>query len=136
LAAGRFRPREALAELRHAATRQLTAGLFGADARREIPGVDRDAQRRLPMLRVLAPAKADGSAWHVELKGGLDALRPEGLTLILPGLARPVLAPGSFRLEQGPQSSLPGLPVTQGHPGMRLVLHAAHPGLAPGVFAR
>jgi putative protease len=136
LAAGHFRPREALAELRHAATRQLTAGLFGADARREIPGVDRLAPRRLPMLRVLAPAKADGSAWHVELKGGLDAARPEGLTLILPGLARPVLPPGSFRLEQGPQSSLPGLPVTQGHPGMRLVLHAAHPGLAPGVFAR
>jgi len=136
LAGGSFRPREALAELRHAATRALTPGLFGPDARREIPGLDRHAARRLPMLRVLSPARDDGSAWNVELKGGLDAQRPEGLTLILPGLARPTLPPGSFRLEQGPESGLPGLPVVQGHPGMRLVLHAAHPGLRPGVFAR
>jgi len=88
------------------------------------------------MLRVLAPAKADGSAWHVELKGRLDTKRPEGLTLIVPGFARPVLPPGGYRLEQGPDSALPGLPVEEGHPGMRLVLHAAHPALRPGVFAR
>jgi len=136
LATGSFRPRTALAELRHAATRELTAGLFGADARRPIPGMDRSAQRRQPMLRVLSPARADSSAWNVELKGTFDTRRPEGLTLMLPGLLRPVLAPGSFRLEQGPDSNLPGLPVETGHPGMRLVLHAAHPGLRPGIFAR
>ncbi|WP_459857657.1 peptidase U32 family protein [Humidesulfovibrio idahonensis] len=136
LAAGRFRPREVLDELRHAATRSLTAGLFGANAHRPIPGLDQLAQRHLPMLRVLAPAKADGSAWHVELKGRLDTKRPEGLTLIAPGFARPVLPPGGYRLEQGPDSALPGLPVEEGHPGMRLVLHAAHPALRPGVFAR
>lgn len=136
IAAGRFRPRAVLAELRHAATRSLTAGLFGPDARREIPGLDRSSPRRPPMLRVLSAARADGSAWNVELKGALDTARPEGLTLILPGLARPVLPPGSYRLERGPDSALPGLPVTRGHPGMRLLLFAAHPGLRPGVFAR
>lgn len=136
LATDAFRAREALAELRHAATRPLTTGLFGADARREIPGLDRLAPRRQPMLRVLAPAKDDGSAWHVELKGSLDTKRLEGLTLILPGLARPVLPPGSYRLEQGPESDLPGLPVDKAHPGMRLVLYAAHPGMRPGIFAR
>lgn len=138
LAAGDFQPRAALAELRHAATRELTSGLFGADPRRPVPGLDRLAPRRLPMLRVLGPASADGLAWRVELKGTLDTRRPEGLTLILPGLSRPALAPGTFRLEQGPQSDLPGLPVDLAHPGMRLVLHVAapHPGLAAGVFAR
>ncbi len=136
IAAADFRPREALAELRHAATRALTAGLFGPDARREIPGLDRSAPRKPPMLRVLSAARADGSAWNVELKGALDTSRPKGLTLILPGLARPVLPPGGFRLEQVPDSALPGLPVDHAHPGMRLVLFAEHPGLRPGVFAR
>jgi len=140
LAAGNFQPRRALAELRHAATRSLTTGLFGADPRREIPGLDRAAPRLQPMLRVLSPAKADGSAWDVELKGTFDAKRPEGLTLMLPGLARPVLAPGTFRLEQGPQSALPGLPVDKGHPGMRLVLRVEAEGAAlalrSGLFAR
>jgi U32 family peptidase len=136
LAGGAFQPRAALSELRHAATRALTAGLFGADARREIPGLDRLAPRRMPMLRVLGKAKADASAWNVELKGTFDTRRPEGLTLILPGLVRPVLAPGSFRLEHGPQSSTPGLPAEVGHPGMRAVMRAEHPDLRPGIFAR
>jgi putative protease len=136
LAAGSFAPRQALAELRHAATRALTTGLFGADARREIPGVQRGGQRRSPMLRVLSPARPDASAWNVEMKGTFDTRRPEGLTLMLPGLERPVLSAGGFRLEHGPHSSTPGLPVEQAHPGMRLILHAAHPRLVPGVFAR
>lgn len=132
-----FAPRTALAELRHAATRPLTAGLFGADARREIPGLDRlGSPRRVPMLRVLAPANAEATAWDVELKGTFDTTRPEGLTLILPGLKRPVLPPGSFRLEHGQSSSTPGLPVAVGHPGMRAVLRAEHPDLRPGIFAR
>jgi len=136
LAGGRFAPRTALAELRHAATRPLTAGLFGADARREIPGLDRLAPRRMPMLRVIAPANADATAWNVELKGTFDTNRPEGLTLILPGLKRPVLPQGSFRLEHGTGSSTPGLPAPIGHPGMRAVLRAEHPELRPGIFAR
>jgi putative protease len=137
LAAGAFAPRAALAELRHAATRPLTTGLFGADARRGIPGLDRlAAPRRMPMLRVIAPANAAATAWDVELKGTFDTTRPEGLTLILPGLKRPVLPPGSFRLEHGAGSSTPGLPAATGHPGMRAVLRAEHPELRPGVFAR
>ncbi len=135
LAAGAFRPREALSELRHAATRPLTAGLFGADARRPIPGLDRLSRRRPPMLRVLARAGAD-DAWAVELKGSLDTRRSEGLTIIEPGLSRPVLPPGSFHLEHGPDSATPGLPAQMGHPGMRAVLRAAHPALRPGIFAR
>jgi putative protease len=132
-----FQGRAALAELRHAATRPLTAGLFGADARRLIPGLDVHSPRRLPMLRVLGPADSGpGSGWNVELKGTFDTRRPEGLTLILPGFSRPVLPPGSFRLEHGPQSSTPGLPTDVGHPGMRAVLRAEHPGLRPGIFAR
>lgn len=131
IAADHFQPRAALSELRHAATRPLTTGLFGADARREIPGIDRSLPRRPPMLRVLAPLAADGSAWSIELKGAFDPARPEGLTLILPGLARPTLAPGAFRLE-----TPDGLPLALGHPGMRAVLFAAHPGLRPGIFAR
>ena len=140
LETGNFQPRLALAELRHAATRSLTTGLFGADPRREIPGLDRLAPRRVPMLRFISPAKGDGSAWNVELKGTLHTKRPEGLTLILPGFKRPVLVPGSFRLEQGPQSSLSGLPVDVGHPGMPLVLHVEVGEIGklirPGIFAR
>lgn len=140
LAAGDFQPRLALAELRHAATRSLTTGLFGADPRREIPGLDRLAPRQVPMLRVIGPAAADNASWNVEMKGTLDTQRPEGLTLILPGFRRPVLQPGTFHLEQGQQSNLPGLPVDVGHPGMRLVLHVAAEeaalALRPGIFAR
>jgi len=133
LAAGNFQPRAALAELRHAATRPLTGGLFGADARRIIPGLDLSARRSLPLLRVLAPSETitSGPAWEVELKGTFDPARPEGLTLILPGLARPVLAPADYRLERPD-----GLPLAAGHPGQRAVLFCAHPGLRPGVFAR
>jgi len=136
MAAGSFQPRSALAELRHAATRPLTAGLFGPNARREIPGVDRLAPRRQPMLRVIGPANADATAWEVELKGTFNTARPEGLTLMLPGLLRPVLAPGSFRLEHGPGSSTPGLPVQVGHPGMRALLRTESPHLRSGIFAR
>jgi U32 family peptidase len=130
---GNFQPRAALAELRHAATRPLTAGLFGADPRGMIPGLDLDSPRSLPLLRVLGASEkvASGPAWDVELKGTFDPARPEGLTLVLPGLARPVLAPREYRLERAD-----GLPLTAGHPGVRAVLFSAHPGLRPGIFAR
>jgi putative protease len=129
VAANDFQPRRALAELRHAATRRLTSGLFGPDPEREIPGLDRAAPRRLPMLRVLAPAGE--CAWNVELKGTFDPARPEGLTLILPGLARPTLAPGRYRLEKPD-----GSPLAMCHPGVHAVLHAEHDGILPGIFAR
>ena len=140
LRAGSFQPRAALAELRHAATRPLTQGLFGADPQRVIPGLDRpgldrpgQTQRSLPLLRVLGPRESffSGAAWEVELKGTFDPARPEGLTLILPGLQRPVLGPHEFRLERPD-----GLPLTAAHPGLRAVLYADHPGLRPGVFCR
>jgi len=143
--AGSFQPRAALNELRHAATRPLTAGLFGADPRRQIPGLknnpglknitslDPASARSLPLARVLGPSEniASGPAWEVELKGTFDPARPQGLTLLLPGLRRPVLAPQDYRLERPD-----GLPLTAGHPGLRAVLFCAHPGLAPGIFLR
>jgi putative protease len=133
LRAGKFQPRAALAELRHAATRTLTSGLFGADPRKTIPGLELGAVRSLPLLRVLGPSEKihGGPAWDVELKGSFDPCRAEGLTLVLPGLARPVLGPEEYRLERPD-----GLPLLAGHPGLRAVLFCAHPGLRPGVFAR
>lgn len=133
LRAGSFAPRAALAELRHAATRPLTSGLFGADPRKTIPGLDLKAPRSLPLMRVLGASETifSGPAWDVELKGTFDPARPEGLTLILPGLTRPVLGPQDYRLERPD-----GLPLTAGHPGLRAVLFCAHPGLRPGIFVR
>jgi len=133
LAGGDFRPRAALAELRHAATRPLTSGLFGADPRRTIPGLDLKSPRSLPLMRVLGASEKihSGPAWDVELKGTFDPARPEGLTLILPGLDRPVLGPQDFRLERAD-----GLPLNAGHPGVRAVLFCAHPGLRAGIFIR
>lgn len=133
LRAGSFQPRAALAELRHAATRPLTSGLFGADPRRVIPGLDLAAPRSLPLLRVLgvSDGSASGPAWDVELKGAFNPARAQGLTLLLPGLARPVLGPDEYRLER-----TDGTTLAAAHPGMRAVLFAAHPGLRPGVFAR
>ena len=137
--AGSFQPRAALAELRHAATRPLTAGLFGADPRRQMPGLktaaglEQASARSLPLARVLGPSENifSGPAWEVELKGTFDPARPQGLTLLLPGLRRPVLAPQDYRLERPD-----GLPLSAGHPGVRAVLFCAHPGLAPGIFLR
>ncbi len=137
VASGDFQPRAALAELRHAASRPLTMGLFGADPRRAIPGLDRSLPRPMPLLRVLGPAGGDaawsGSAWEVEVKGTFDPARPEGLTLILPGLRRPALPPGSFALEKD------GLPVATAHPGMRAVWRvdsALAAEIRTGIFAR
>lgn len=136
-AAGNFQPRRALEELRFAASRPLTMGLFGADPRRSIPGLDRSGPRPMPLLRVLGPAEGEaawsGCAWEVEIKGAFDPARPEGLTLMLPGLLRPVLEPGGFALERN------GIPVSAAHPGMRAVWRvdgelAAH--VRPGLFAR
>lgn len=119
VADGDFQPRRALSELRYAASRPLTMGLFGADPRRPVPGLDRTGPRPMPLLRVLGPAQGQaawsGSAWAVEVKGGFDTARPQGLTLMLPGLRRPVLAPGDFALERD------GIPVGVAHPGMRAV---------------
>ena len=139
LHAGLFQPRQALAELRHAASRPLTQGLFGANARRVIPGLDQHTPRPMPLLRVLGPAPSTSTSttpftsWHVEIKGTFDPNRPEGLTLLLPGLRRPTLAPGSFRLERE------GMRMFAAHPGMRAVLHMDSPlaaELKPGLFAR
>ena len=91
----------------------------------------------MPLLRVLGPAEGEaawsGCAWEVEVKGGFDPARPEGLTLLLPGLRRPVLAPGGYALERE------GIPVAYAHPGMRAVWRvdgelAAQ--IRPGLFAR
>jgi putative protease len=72
-----------------------------------------------------------GPAWDVELKGTFDPARPQGLSLLLPGLLRPVLGPDEYRLER-----TDGLPLAAGHPGVRAVLFCAHPGLRPGIFLR
>jgi len=69
----------------------------------------------------------------VEVKGTFDPARPEGLTLILPGLRRPALPPGSFALEKD------GLPVATAHPGMRAVWRvdsALAAEIRTGIFAR
>lgn len=130
IAAGNFQPRAALGELRHAASRPLSQGLFGANPRRTIPGLNMAPPRPMPLVRLLAP---NGEGWDVEIKGTFDPNRPEGLTLLLPGLRRPVLPPASYRLERE------GMRMYAAHPGMRALLRLDSPlaaELRPGLFMR
>lgn len=132
IAHGTFQPRAVLAELFHAASRPLTQGLFGANPRRTIPGLDMAAPRPMPLVRFLEPADAPDT-WHVEIKGTFDPNRAEGLTLLLPGLRRPQLPPASYRLERE------GMRMFAAHPGMRALCRLDSPltaELRPGMFAR
>lgn len=122
-----FRHEDYLYELLNTASRPLSTGFFLPGGRRLSRGLPHDAMRRPVVARIEQPA-GDG-AWHVSVRAPWRAARP--MELLLPGLHRPELHPGDFRLENHK-----GETVDQLHPGMAGVLHCAHEGLATGLFIR
>lgn len=124
LDAGTFRPRPGLAELANAATRPLSTGFFLPNRR----VLAHQPRRKRPVVaRVLEPLGP--GAWRIQAKARFNALEP--VELLLPGLNRPVLAPGRYGLE-----GRDGHALTVAHPGADLILRTDHPGLAPGFFLR
>jgi putative protease len=122
LARGRFRPRLYLDELTGLGRRALSSGMFLPRRRRW-----REAGQA-PAREILARVEAgEAGRFTVAVKALWDASAPA--RLLAPGLSRPPLAPGGYRLENAL-----GERVRLAHPGQRLTLASEHPGLGPGLF--
>ncbi|MBF0480268.1 MAG: U32 family peptidase [Desulfovibrionaceae bacterium] len=122
LAAGRFRPGLYLDELAGLGSRALSSGMF---LPRRLRWREADAASARTVLGRVE--EGGGGRFTVAVKARWDASLP--VRLVLPGLSRPVLAPGGYRLENDM-----GERVGLAHPGVRLTLACDHPGLAPGFF--
>ena len=135
LAAGRFDPERYLPELRNAATRPLSEGFYPGGEETVLIPPPKENGRRPVAARILE--RRDGG-WLVAVKARWTEDRD--VTVLVPGLRRPVLKAGSYRLRkvETDESGSPlstGEPST-GHPGLPALLEAAHPDLAPHLLLR
>ncbi|MDL2316908.1 U32 family peptidase [Desulfovibrio sp. OttesenSCG-928-A18] len=136
--------RDCMTELYLSATRPLDSGFFLHGRRRnltrefivrEAPPTrpNRSGEGELPELgrqvlaRVAEPLGP--GAWLVDLRGNWE--RARDVELMLPGLARPLLAGGAYGLE-----NQRGEAVKMLGNGVRAVFRCEEPGLAPGMFIR
>ncbi|GAB7078653.1 peptidase U32 family protein [Megalodesulfovibrio paquesii] len=128
-----------LDELLDAAARPLGTGFFLGERQRiwtrGTPDTARDSRHRPPRRPIagrLEEQLGEG-VWRIAVRDRLDATRP--LELLLPGLRRPVLAPGAFALERDS-----GERRSQAHSGERVLLRLeAGPFSAafrPGLYVR
>lgn len=133
VAAGHFRPAVYLEELARAATRPLGSGFFlghghdGGTARRRTFFEGRPALAAPLAAKVLEPLGP--GRWRIQAKGRFQAT--DSLELMLPGLRRPALPPGSYALEDESGARLDVL-----HPGCHAVLRADEDQLRSGIFIR
>lgn len=123
----RFSHRPFLPDLARTASRPLSTGFFLPKRRRLEDGHDRTA-RQLPLLGRIAEAVGEG-VWAVDVRGRWETRKP--IELMLPGMRRPVLAPGQYAVENH-RGELSDLAAS----GTRAVLYANEPGIEPGVFIR
>lgn len=123
LASGAFRSGLYVEELRRASLRPMGTGFF-LPRRRAVGGA---AARAALLARLEEPAGDD--AWHISVRGRWEAENPA--VLLLPGLRRPVLAPGTYALENHRGERVRTL-----HPGMRGLLRCAAPSAARGIYVR
>ncbi len=114
-------------ELLNCASRQLTTGFFLGGGRRCHRGLPHDAVRHPLVARVEEPA-GDG-AWHVSVRSPWKATSIA--EVLLPGMRRPELLPGTYRLENHRGETVDRL-----HPGMAGVLHCASADIGPGIYIR
>ena len=113
-----------LAEAANAASRPLSSGFF-VPRRRTLalpPETKRPVLGRV--LEALGP-----EAWLVQVKARWQALDP--VDVLVPGLVRPRLSPGTYALE-----GEDGHGLTVAHPGARVVLRGSWPQIRPGFFLR
>ena len=145
-------PEACVRELAHTASRPLSTGFFFP--RRKVESLPDTWTARPVVARLLAPAsgpqavsaaEAAGmqflaaeapalpcvpcASWHVQVRSLWDA--DKDVTLLLPGMHRPLLRAGSYALENHR-----GERVTRLHSGTAGVLHCALPELRGGLYLR
>ena len=125
---GRFDFRAFLPDLARTATRPLSTGFFLPHGRKRLDN-EVEAQPRPLLARVTEPAREDGTAWHVEVRGTWDASLPA--EVMLPGMNRPVLAAGSYAFENHR-----GEAAKRVNNGTKAIVYATVEGMVPGVFIR
>ncbi len=133
LAAREFSPAAYLAELAHSAGRPLSSGFF-LPRRVRIPMPDQGITRPI-VARIAGPLEAGGNsgglAWEIDVRALWQAELPAGI--ILPGLRRPTLEAGEYRLfnHNGAESAVL-------NPGTRAALYLEEPipDLQAGIFLR
>ena len=117
--------REFLPDLLRAASRPLSTGFF-LSRRRVVSG---KAAPRPLVAKILEPLDTAKNAWAVTVMGKWDESRPA--ELMLPGMRRPLLRPGTYALENHR-----GERTGNAASGTHAVLYADAPGIMPGVFVR
>ncbi len=114
-----------LPDLLRTASRPLSTGFF---LRRRRPILGRAEPR--PLLgQIVEPLNEARGAWGVDVRGKWEEAYP--VEIMLPGLRRPVLPPGTYALENH-RGERAGLAAS----GTRAILHAEIPEAVPGVFLR
>lgn len=142
-------PADCVAELLHTASRPLSTGFFFP--RRKVESVPEDFIPRPVVARLLAPAEgplavsadeahhatfhpgaglaAPCGGWHVQVRAEWTADRD--VSILLPGMRRPVLRAGSYVLENHRGEKTDRL-----HPGTTGILRGTLPPLAYGLYLR
>lgn len=117
-----------LHELFHTASRPLSTGFFLSRRRVETPPVGFQPR---PVVARLMESLADGESWRIQVRSPWSAASEAAV--LLPGMRRPALQPGTYHLENHR-----GERVSILHPGMGGVLHCGQSieGLASGLYVR
>ena len=113
-----------LEELFHTASRPLSTGFFLPRRRVEAPPAG-----LLPRPVVARLAEPEGDGWRVQVRSPWSSDREA--SVLVPGMRRPALLPGAYRLENHRGERVDLL-----HPGMEGVLHCEIDGLGKGLYVR
>ncbi len=117
-------------EVMNTATRPLGSGFFLPEERRVFSEEAAAARPFVPQPLVAKIGEPCGdAAWHVDLRGTWKTDAP--VTLMLPGLRRPLLTPDIYTLENHRGERVDAL-----HSGTRGILRTEFPHVASGAFVR
>ena len=121
-----------LQELLYTSSRPLSSGFFLGESRRNLTS---DAEKlnlsgERPMLaQIIAPAYGKDNAWQIAVRGNWsNDLTAE---LMLPGMKRPLLTPGSYQFENHHRELSHHVSC-----GTKAILRIEHPDIRPGIFVR
>lgn len=112
-------------ELLHTASRPLCSGFFLPE--RWVEPIPKDFHPHPVVARLLEPTGS--GAWVVQARSLWK--KNEDASLLLPGMRRPLLIAGTYRLENHRGESVDEL-----HPGMTGILHCELETLRPGLYLR
>lgn len=125
--AGQALPKAAVPELLDAAVRPLSTGFF-LPGKRRIVGERQEGAPRRQIVARLEEALAPGT-WRVSVRARWSS--GQSAHILLPGMLRPELAPGTYSLENHRGDTAQVV-----HSGTSAILHCEVPGLRSGLFVK